>query len=112
MLTEQSGKKISIGLTIPLIFLTITIAGLIWRGAQTASMAQDAHKFVVDNQSLPSRVCVLEEQSRKFNLNSEKLIEAVTIQKAIRAEQESMKNNIAEILRVVNRHRMETEKGN
>ena len=44
--------------------------------------------------------------------NSEKLIEAVTIQKAIRAEQESMKNNIAEILRVVNRHRMETEKGN
>jgi len=104
---RQGTRRLNAGLIISFILLSLTLAGLVWRGAQTASMAQDAHKFTSANVALPNRVTVLEEQTKKFGVASDKLIEVVTVQAMIREDQKEMKVNIEKILDTVNKIRIE-----
>ena len=104
---RQSIRRLNAGLIISFILLSLTLAGLVWRGAQTSGMAQDAHKFISENVTLPGRVIVLEEQTKKFNLNSERLIEVIVVQGMIREDQKTMKADIGKILDVVNKIRIE-----
>jgi len=104
---RQSARRFNAGLIVSFILLSLTLAGLVWRGAQTASMALEAHTFCEDNTTLPHRVTSLEEQTKKFNLNADKLIEVGVVQSMIRADQKEMKDDIGKILNAVNRIRIE-----
>jgi len=103
---RQSTRRLNAGLIISFILLSLTLAGLVWRGAQTSVMAQDAHKFTSENATLPSRVVLLEEQTKKFNLNADRLIEVIVVQGMIREDQKIMKADISKILDAVNQIRI------
>ena len=95
---RQSTRRFYTGFIISFILLSLTLAGIVWRGAQTASMAKEAYKFTDENRVLPHRVAAVEEQMRKFNLSADRLIEVGIVQGVIRNDIQTINTVLDKVL--------------
>ena len=95
---RQSTRRFNAGLIISFILLSLTLVGIVWRGAQTASMANEAYKFTDENRALPHRVAAVEEQMRKFNLSADRLIEVGVVQEVIRNDIQVINKTLGKVL--------------
>jgi len=103
---RQSARRFNAGLIISFILLSLTLAGIVWRGAQTSSMAQEAHKFTSANQDLPYRVQAIEAQTKKLNISADKLVEVVVIQGILREGQKLIKEDLCKIIDKLDKMKM------
>ena len=101
MVRNKNGKInwAAIGAVVSALILFIAIAGIIWAGSETNTIARQAHRFTTINYDLPSKV----EENRKDIEENKKEIkefrESIRKLDRIQTRQEALTDRLDEIVR-------------